>query len=158
MWFRFPELRQYIEPWMGFLFFKEDTNFDLNRHIILHNSYYSDSQTPSPIDLDELKVIFLNKSWERRKPLWELVLADHDDRGKNGRSYMFLRFHHSLGDGFAFLNVVAALCGSQILGEKMPRPASLPPPRRSLTSKIVFPFRLAYDFVGTQLLSYKMSN
>jgi len=100
---RFPVFRQRPEQSapMGQPWWVEDEDFSLDRHIIRVH-------LPEPGDDDTLQVHMeqeLDVPLDRDHPLWRVHLIS----GYGSGSAIFLRIHHSLGDGIALTRVLLSL-------------------------------------------------
>jgi hypothetical protein len=142
----YPELTQFLYNWGGYSFWKEDLDFDLNKHI----NYLSLDNSNENEELDQilpkLREELLNRPWMRNKPLWEVFLIPVKSE-QNNQTVLIIRCHHSLADGYAMLNLfLSKLC--KTLDFEIPKPNLVTKKRSGLLKKIgwvlLFPFRGAY--------------
>jgi hypothetical protein len=100
---RYPELQEYEFPWLGYIFWRKESNFKMEDHISLHpNVLHSDEE------VFQFGNSLVSSPFERAKSPWKLILV-HSDRNNNPNevfSTIFLKIHHSLGDGMSVLKVL----------------------------------------------------
>lgn len=136
---KYPEFQQYLERWMGFMFWKQDNNFDVNNHVFAHelnNKWGADESEKFQCELVEE---MLNKPYIAKRSPWEVHVVrnfkyeapqgkDENINEEEEYTLVTIRFHHTLGDGFALTYaIVEGLFGdnlklihNQIPTEKMP--------------------------------------
>ncbi|CAG7691929.1 unnamed protein product [Allacma fusca] len=115
----YPELQQFYHQWMGFLFWKWDPNFDLQNHLRLYD--YPDlkivpQENISHGDLARINANLMRKSWAKGRSPWEFLVIpnfveEEEDLSqindnKNPGTALIFRFHHGIGDGFGFFNLL----------------------------------------------------
>lgn len=110
---RYPELRQSIISWCGFLFWKNVPNFELSIRLILPLSFdlYSTQGRSLLINMSEL-------GWKfGRQVLWEIVLIPV----QSGEYFdIIFRYHHALGDGVSILNLFSNVTHPDLVGQVVP--------------------------------------
>ena len=161
---QYPELRRYWTAFGGYMFWKDDENFDINGHVrLVDSSDFHDvlgaERKPTacyPLTEDDLKEVFTTlqvKSWKSRKSPWELVLAPNykpDPDGADKTAIVF-RIHHTLGDGYGIQKLLLTVVSgemSDILEPLKPRTVSLPSSCKSLVTSV---YQIAFevlDFVA----------
>lgn len=157
---RYPEFQQYIDCWMGYMFFKKDKNFQLEDHIYLHKLNEDGTEDEAENYLRNLIEELVNKPFPLKKSPWEIHLVNNYKNSELdcevGRplNVFVIRIHHGLGDGFALMHmIVEALFGNSLKNAQV---AKLRPPRAStkqsinkalhiVTNAIMFPIKLFYD-------------
>lgn len=114
--YKYPEGQQYIVSWMGYMFWKNDSRFDLNNHFETHYC------TNSKLDqyTEDLKEELLNKPYKSNRSPWEIhavyscnceIIDSQVSDGKciicgqKEMTVFVFRGHHCLGDGFSLLFV-----------------------------------------------------
>jgi hypothetical protein len=151
----YPELTQYIYNWGGYVFWKEDLNFNLNEHInTLHLNYSNTQNGDSESDikevdateeilLSELREDLINRPWVRNKPLWEIFLIPV---ASGNKTFLIIRCHHCLADGYAILNLfISSLCKNSEFDNPMRRTKRERPGLLEMFTWVLFlPFRGAY--------------
>ena len=126
--FFYPELQQSYHRWLGFIFWKWDKNFNLTDHIRLydHDDLDWSNNVVDENDLLRIRPTLMKKGWKVNKSPWEFLLipnfndaeraenflGDSNEvrveskvKNKNGTALIF-RFHHGIGDGFGFFNLL----------------------------------------------------
>ncbi len=95
---RFPELRQYFFPWMGFTFWKTDRSFDIQNHIFEKTFLLRDQELT--IAVYEI----FDKKWPQDRSPWRFSIFSNytktDEPGTN--SVVVFCAQHGLGDGEGF--------------------------------------------------------
>lgn len=67
-----PEARMYYEEWMGYMWWKQEENFDLSEHIVVWEE--SENKVLSEDDLINIVEILEEKPFARGKSPWECIL------------------------------------------------------------------------------------
>jgi hypothetical protein len=161
---RYPELMQHYEDWMGFRFWKNDDNFDVNHHIQTYNSC-SKSGFLSDNELSEIRQALLNSPFRPQISPWEVLLIhnyqtqDSTLRAKTDQpmSIFMLKVHHGIGDGFS----IRKLVHEGIINLSSPDPPKSPKAElerkhchfTQLILTLAFPIRFIYDFSLMIILS-----
>jgi len=116
--FQYPELKQYVVPWMNFNFWKIEDNFDLSEHIKLYNENrlkeYIGEEYVTGKEFHEMREKLLNSQFPQNKSPWEIILVNNyspEDpilRVKSDKplSVMIFKSHHSIADAFAIKKLV----------------------------------------------------
>ncbi|ODM97805.1 hypothetical protein Ocin01_08879 [Orchesella cincta] len=148
---------QYPYRWLGFTFWKQDENFDLNHHIHYHENSFEIVYSEK---LNELVESLLNEPYKPSKSPWEFhYLANFRNTQDTARYYtsdvptfaLVLKIHHSLADGFSLLSaIVEGLGGQSLENMKLPSPAKSP--KLTLLEQIIFfltfPIKLFSEVLG----------
>lgn len=169
---KYPELQQYIDYWMGFLFWRQDNEFDLNNHVYFHEiPNEKDTDAHSESWLCSLIESLLNKPFAPKRSPWEIHVVEKyqnselvQDSNNNTRkdengmksvemTAFVLRFHHGLADGFSLLYaVMEGLFGLNVSEVSLATPQDSDVPLEEgkrkescLTTYLKFPWRLVYD-------------
>ncbi|CAL8138659.1 unnamed protein product [Orchesella dallaii] len=111
----YPELKQYVDYFMGFMFWKPDTEFNLKNHLKSHTLWETNIENQSIIEqkvcqfLEEL----LNKPFTPKRSPWEFYIINNyrNEQLKNQgvheeMTLIVLRVHHALADGFSLAYAV----------------------------------------------------
>ncbi|CAL8092105.1 unnamed protein product [Orchesella dallaii] len=162
---------QYPYPWLGFMFWKNDSeNFNLNNHIAYHKS--SSGTTTSTEKLNELVENLLNEPFSPERSPWELHYVanykntqDKVNTSDEPTFALVLKIHHCLADGFSLLSAIAEGLGGQSLNKiKMPSPQNTKGTfLEELTFFLTFPFKVLSEFVsayenGHEKCSWRVSD
>lgn len=157
---RYPEFQQYIDYWMGYMFFKKDKNFFLEDHVYLHELDEQGTEEGAENFLRHLIEELVNKPFPLKKSPWEVHLINNyknselDCEVGKPVSVFVIRIHHGLGDGFALMHmIVEVLFGNCLKNSHVPK---IRPPKVSakksitralckVTDVILFPVKLLYD-------------
>ncbi|CAL8085287.1 unnamed protein product [Orchesella dallaii] len=117
---RYPELQQYVESWMGFLFWKQDPEFQLQNHLKTHHLH-------SDTEMEEHYCSFIedliNKTFVPKRSPWEIYIVPNYQNElyeiqNEVNTLLAIRFHHSLADGFSIFHAVI----EHLLGTPLPLP------------------------------------
>ncbi|ODM90900.1 O-acyltransferase WSD1 [Orchesella cincta] len=104
----YPELKQYVERWNGFLFWKNDLNFSIENHV---RSHELEGHSDSEFDENQRQFVrnLLNKPFHPKRSPWEWFViknyknASLEKESEHGEMTLnIFRFHHCLGDGYSF--------------------------------------------------------
>ncbi|CAL8138910.1 unnamed protein product [Orchesella dallaii] len=160
----YPELKQYAVPFMGFMFWKHDPNFNLKNHLKSHIIPVTSDKNQIDVEQENREFLekLLNKPFNPERSPWEFYIVNNyrneqfkDSRVNEEMTLIVFRFHHCLGDGFSILRA--------IVEELLETPLStlaLPTPKMvfglaSLKKRLKFVFtallRIPYDagsFIG----------
>ncbi|CAL8085115.1 unnamed protein product [Orchesella dallaii] len=157
----YSRLKQYVEPFMGFMFWKRDTEFNLKNHLKSHTLENNDE---NQMDVDQKVCQFLekllNKQFKPKTSPWEFYIINNykneqlkNQCAKEEMTLLIFRIHHSLADGFSILYTVI----EDLFETPLPKIAPATP-KLSATQKIMFAFstlfRIPQDyakFVGLPL-------
>lgn len=152
---KYPELQQYVEYWMGFLFWRTDLAFRLDNHLKFHNIPASDGNDDGNSEKFICKMMehLLNKQFVSKRSPWEIHVVTNYRNSQLASSNkpltcVILRFHHSLVDGFSLLYaVIEGLFQQSMESLSFPEPQSSSTISCSSMSSSLFqlPLRLAYD-------------
>ena len=145
----FPEFQQYFEQFGGYLFWKWDRDFDVSNHVRYFQNENGNNGVTNEKDLQDIISNLLSTRWPRNRSLWEILVINRYQPIKEDKekSIIIIRFHHSLADGYSYLNfVVRRLCQAENLVA-----AVQSVPKFSLCQKLsqalAAPFKQPYDFV-----------
>lgn len=98
---KFPEFTQYIDSWMGYMFWRKDKKFDINNHLNFHH-------IPNHVDLDEFCVDLFekltNKKFIKNRSPWEIHVVHGSKNGENVTAFI-TQVHHVFGDGLSVTSV-----------------------------------------------------
>lgn len=124
---KYPEFRQYIISWMGYMFWKEDTQFQLENHF---KSHYMNGHADLEAFSASMEETLLNKPFSRHTSPWECHVVYscdcefNDDFktirncktcGKKEDTVILIRIHHCLADGLSIIYAVfEALYGCRL--------------------------------------------
>jgi hypothetical protein len=113
---QYPELRQYVYKWMGFMFWRWDKSFDLNNHIKIESKHGPCNR----YKIDKIKQSLLIKPWTRGRSPWEFILVPNysDEDGAQKIIILFI-FQHGLGDGFSWMKIINLLAGNTLEVERV---------------------------------------
>ncbi|CAL8085280.1 unnamed protein product [Orchesella dallaii] len=154
---KFPELKQYVDSWMGFLFWKNDHSFKLENHL---QPKKIEGETDD--ELEENVCLFMeqlvNKTFHPKRSPWECFVVQNyrntelqrDKTSTNVMTLLVFRFHHSLVDGYSILKVIIESMMGIPLSTASLTPVSLTNKKDSpsnLTKKIVTNFTLVFRIV-----------
>lgn len=124
----YPELRLYVDSWMGFIFWRKDDHFSLRNHIIVH-SIKRDARSEEECAnfVRDLMEELLNKPFPPKRSPWEVHII-HNFRHKASSTLstvLILRIHHCLADGFSILTLlVEDLAGEKLSSMQIPKPVA----------------------------------
>lgn len=124
----FPELTQYVDRWMGFLFWVKDTKSDPKHHVFSHIIPNEAKQQPNGPELfiDKMMAHLLNQPFAPQRSPWEMHLVHgyRNPRLSSGdMTVILLRFHHALADGYSLMYaVVEKLFGTPLDSIQLPTP------------------------------------
>lgn len=114
---KYPELQQYVDFWMGFMFWKQDFKFDLSHHLKFQKipeTTRDVEDTTSQIYIHSLVEDLLNRPFPRGRSPWEIYIVENYKNSElastklvsKSMTAIVLRFHHSLADGYSLLYAV----------------------------------------------------
>lgn len=92
----YPEFKQYIESWLGFMFWHQETQFIIEDHVKIHDDRFHSEQF-----LCKLMENLLNTPFKIGKSPWEFHLIRNYENEAN--TAFVLRIHHGLADGYAII-------------------------------------------------------
>ena len=167
--FFYPELQQSYHRWLGFIFWKWDKNFSVTDHIRLYD--YDDLDwTNNEVDegdLIRIRPTLMKKGWKENKSPWEFLLipnycddesvanflgdssescSDNKVKNKNGTALIF-RFHHGIGDGFGFFNLLWKNLACEDAEEvKLPVSKMSAPPSKGPCYYLLSPVTAHYEY------------
>jgi hypothetical protein len=106
---RYPELRQYMVDWMGFVFFRDIHDFKLEDYVNLHES--DKNLNSKKGDLDQICQCLLTKPFDKTKSPWEIVIVNGviNSASTSKETAIILRASHFLGDGYSWLKMLMVL-------------------------------------------------
>lgn len=111
---RFPELRQYVERWLGFLFWKQDFQFNIQNHITMHKLEENCTEEEAERFASQLIEDQLNRPFPPKKSPWEVhFVQNYKMAGENNEktTLAVFRFQHTMGDGYAILYTLVEALG-----------------------------------------------
>ena len=121
----YPELQQYYVTWLGFTFWKWETDFKITDHVF----EVQDSQIGER-ELFRASQAVLSDGFLKEKSPWQVILVEKES------SYMlFCKVHHTLGDGHALFKALIQCCDN---------PTELVKPRLIPESGIVHKLKMSY--------------
>jgi hypothetical protein len=137
-----PEMTHYISQWLGFYFWKKDSEFSIQNHF---HAYDGPSKCSSYTALKffEIAQEFLVRPFTKHRSPWEFIFFPNcidSEKGTSGTG-ICLRIHHSLGDGFSILKLFGAITttkGQFFAEQKKEMPMS--------------PFRRFWEIIGSIFL------
>jgi hypothetical protein len=157
---KYPELKQCIQRWGGYYFWKDCPDFNLEEHVRLYKNESGSSVTD--FDIKSLQERFVRQKWKRNQPLWEAHLVHNYEYKPNWVSnsnsgphtMIIMRYHHTTGDGYSWLHLItASFCQKPNFKNALPTL-----PSRSLASRLLFwallPLRGAWALVEMMMLHF----
>jgi len=87
----YPELTHYVSPAMGYYFWREESNFQIQDHV----------QLVPGVPNSDLKESFLQEHFHPDRSPWKMLVL-----GTEGDRRILFKYHHTLGDGYSILNVL----------------------------------------------------
>ncbi|CAL8085192.1 unnamed protein product [Orchesella dallaii] len=109
---RYPEATQYVEKFMGFVFWKKDPYFKIENHLKIL-SLKGSTEAEMEEELCHLSEELLNKPFPHKRSPWEAYVVHNykNDgllkRSKTGElTLLILRMHHTFADGFSVMYAV----------------------------------------------------
>jgi len=160
---QYQELQQDFTMFLGYLFYKNVDNFNLDNHVW---EYKSEKKWINEMKLLEITQELVNKNWIKGQSLWEVVLVpnviNEDQQGTDKPqtySTLILRLHHSLADGISCLGILKSLINQKDM--KFIIPFENPPKTNlfmQLKSLILFPFQFANAIAEFQTLNVPKSS
>lgn len=144
---QYPEFQQYIENWMGYMFFKNDTSFSLDNHLFAHTIRENATEMECEKTLCNCVETLLNKTFPAKRSPWELHMFQGYKNSKLGQGNMTLfvfRFHHAMVDGFSIMYAfIEGLAGGKLPDVKIATPNEV---KSSGMNKWVYvPLRMIHD-------------
>lgn len=115
--YKYPQFHQYIVSWLGCMFWKNDSHFDLDNHFKVHYCANSDLEKYT----EDLMCKLLNKPFERYRSPWEIHVvysctcstgnvSETEEKesvckicGRTEMTVFISRAHHCLGDGLSLI-------------------------------------------------------
>ncbi|MBF9234519.1 WS/DGAT/MGAT family O-acyltransferase [Microvirga alba] len=113
---RFDRFRQRVEDRSGILWWSEDLQFDITRHI-------KRVRLPTPGGKGELQRYVAELAMtplDPNRPLWQFHVVEHD----RGGATVVARIHHAIADGMALLTVMLSLVDGEQVAMTNRRPPS----------------------------------
>ncbi|XP_035704104.1 uncharacterized protein LOC118434502 [Folsomia candida] len=108
----YPELKQTIVPWCGFLFWKDVQNFNLPIHTNSFRNHDGNDDLNSSTGTEFLRTL-VNKPWEFGcKPVWEVIILP----GKSDFD-MIVRYHHALSDAYSMLKLLDKISNPKLIDQ-----------------------------------------
>ncbi|CAL8139702.1 unnamed protein product [Orchesella dallaii] len=142
---RYPEFQQYQINFLGFKFWKDDPNFQIENHIV------EKVLTNEPSSLQNVHKEMHNKLFVSKRSPWEVILiknyrsvedglGEHEEQALR-KTVIVARFHHSMADAKSILKVFVIGLGQ--------RPLCLAKPQLNINSNILSEllFYLRFPFV-----------
>lgn len=145
----YPECKSTFVSWMGFLFWAPSPKFDIRDHVKSFAGKFTDFYLPNlfikmfttfnQIEIDAppfnpedptsvprlITYLTRDRIWEKRKPLWEIILIENAvlsaEGAEHNKSFFCFRCHHSMADGWSLLKVTLKLFGKPEMLKKMPQ-------------------------------------
>ncbi|CAL8084793.1 unnamed protein product [Orchesella dallaii] len=161
----YPELTQYLDSWMGFMFWKPDLRFNLKHHLKSHTIVGRNDQ-----EVEENVCSFvqdlLNSPYHPKRSPWEVYVINNyknellSKECVNGElSLVVFRFHHSLGDGFSSLKAILVLFDKSFPEICLPslKQLAITSWWKRLFFCITFPLRMLYDGLNLAYLAIMQS-
>jgi len=103
--FVFPEFQQYYTTWLGYAFWKNEENFQINahfRHLVL-----KENKEVEP----EFKRVLESPFPPHLSP-WEITFVETKE--DPNRHYIWFKFHHGLADGFSIFKALMGAADSEV--------------------------------------------
>jgi len=124
---KYPELRQCLSSYLGYMFWKWDSNFDLKNHVF-HG--YESNLEMNEESLNEAQAALLRKTFHNDRSPWEVHLIPKYVSGLNSEpvSLILIRFSHAITDGHSIVRVILG----EIQNEKI-EPRSVDPQQDNST-------------------------
>jgi len=156
---RYPELQQYVVSWMGFLFWKQDLEFQLENHLKPH-TLEGESDAEVEDNLCYFMEELLNKPFALHRSPWECYIISKYrnstfakecvNTDSEGMTLVVFRFHHSIADGLSILYaIIEALLDTPLTTISLPSPSAKRVGVLELMKNVVHwltvPFRFIYD-------------
>lgn len=157
---KYPEFKQYIEKWMGFMFWKPDPDFSLLNHVHAH-------KIPEAATAEECENILCTLTetlvWKRFTPKqspWEIHLVQNyrntdmypeNEEDGGAMTVLICRVHHSMVDGFSMMYaVIEGLMGQKLPNIGLPQVALCKPSlklclQKTLRNGLFLPCRILRD-------------
>ena len=141
----YPELQQYAVQFMGFSFWRQESNFKIEDHVWECFDPFAEFRSK---DLNEIHEKLIRKPFRAKRSPWEFILllgrnVDPEDEDV----HIFFRFHHCLSDGFSILQLLMTELTGQELA--LPRVSKVEPERKP------FLHRIAHYCVKILLVTYE---
>jgi hypothetical protein len=159
--YRYPELKQHYTSWMGFTFWKNYEQFDINNHIHLYENANNGSRTNDE-DLQRIRQTLLTAPFKENTSPWEVLLVHNyypSDpiliaKSAQPLSVIFLKLHHGLADGFSIQKLSLLLMSDELTAKEQKVDARSPPSRRvprfncltNALTAITYPLKCIYEF------------
>ncbi|CAL8139150.1 unnamed protein product [Orchesella dallaii] len=131
----YPELKQYVVPFMGFMFWKSDPNFNLKNHLKSHTITESSDENQFTAEQENSQFLekLLNKPFNPERSPWEFYIVNNyrneqlkDSCIQEEMTLIVFRFHHCLADGFSILRaIVEGLMETPLTTLALPSPKTL---------------------------------
>jgi len=102
---RYPELRQTVVHFLGYLFWENIPDFDLDDYVYIHPEYKNQPMTHE--ELHRLSSDLVSKPFPKGKAMWELILIPEFIPKPSSRvlncnyGALIFRQHHCMADGFS---------------------------------------------------------
>ncbi|CAL8087566.1 unnamed protein product [Orchesella dallaii] len=106
---RYPELKQCQVDFMGYKFWKNDTNFKLETHIFEQKFQTTDL-------ISNIHEEALNKLYKRKQSPWEIIVIRNyheKDETDSKKTVLVARFHYSMADAKSILKLLVECLGQK---------------------------------------------
>jgi hypothetical protein len=144
--------QQCLTDWMGFKFWKEVKDFNIEDHIKVHPDVRTD-EVVNEDDLTKLCATLVTKSYDKTRSPWEFLLVPNvqipSEPGRLHTAIVF-RFNHALCDGYSVLKLSILMFQIKVAPVVVPKQKSQ---KRSLSSSIMFALKFLHKLAEVILLS-----
>jgi len=112
---KYPELRQSLVPYSGYLFWKWDSNFDIRNHVTYG---YNGSFKMDEDSFNKAQKALLRKPYQKDRSPWEAILIPefiskyNPEQGP--QTLILVRFSHALTDGLSIAKMIIEECKKDI--------------------------------------------
>ncbi|CAL8093985.1 unnamed protein product [Orchesella dallaii] len=165
-----PKLQQYQSYWLGFAFWKNDPDFQIQNHVVEYSNPVNNLGSVA-----EVHEHLLNKTFVPKRSPWELlvlrncnfyqtssaqrsctpmhncnpeVVGDPNNNNRQGQTLLALRIHHTLGDGISVLKLFVQGLGKKTLVKATPKLTT-----RSVKDNLVLLSTLPFS-IGEECLKF----
>ena len=159
----YSQLRWRWVQYLGYLFWKEDKDFNLKAHIRLYDYAQENLSLPVPCKEENLQCVtgdLIAHPFAKDRSPWELLIipkydGNHSGSNKEG-TVLVLRIHHAMADGHSILKLLLKLFNAK--ATKVPQPCAPEFPSRNWQSLLILPLLLPYRLAETVLDSHDGKN
>jgi hypothetical protein len=142
----YPELYQFLTKWAGYYFWQKDPTFNLANHF-----RFIDKSSVSDEELLEVWNELLNQGFTINKPLWEIIVVRNfypkGFKSQGPHTAFIVKLHHSLGDGYSWLNLIRSQLFFSPKSSELPRVYQKKEQNcfKTFMENMFLPFQVAYS-------------